>query len=295
MATLAVSEGLLEHDRAAMKSILDYRRIERAIRFLDARVVDQPSLEDVAREIGLSPFHAQRLFTRWAGISPKRFLGLLTVGHAKAALQAGESVLDATYEVGLSGPSRLHDLFTTYEAMTPGEYKQQGAGLVVRYGVHPTPFGTALLLTTERGIAGLSFVDDAPEEAIADARAAWPLSRFVEDRAATGALVARLFDGTGGEPTRLLLKGTNFQVKVWSALLRVPAGRVVSYLDLATAIGQPRAVRAVGNALAHNPVGFVVPCHRVIRATGALGDYRWGHVRRRALLAWEAAQTEAAG
>ena len=295
MATLAMSEGLLEHDRAALKSILDYRRIERAIRFLDARVVDQPSLEDVAREIGLSPFHAQRLFTRWAGISPKRFLGLLTVGHAKAALQAGESVLDATYEVGLSGPSRLHDLFTTYEAMTPGEYKRQGAGLAVRYGVHPTPFGNALLLTTERGIAGLSFVDDAPEEAIDEARAAWPLSRLVEDRDATGALVARLFDGTGGEPTRLLLKGTNFQVQVWSALLRVPAGRVVSYLDLATAIGQPRAVRAVGNALAHNPVGFVVPCHRVIRATGALSDYRWGHVRRRALLAWEAARAEAAG
>jgi AraC family transcriptional regulator of adaptative response/methylated-DNA-[protein]-cysteine methyltransferase len=296
MATLAVSEGLLEHDRAALKSILDYRRIERAIRFLDGHVVDQPSLEDVAREIGLSPFHAQRLFTRWAGISPKRFLGLLTVGHAKAALQAGESVLDATYEVGLSGPSRLHDLFVTYEAMTPGEYKQQGAGLVIRYGVHPTPFGAALLLTTERGIAGLSFVDDdAPEEAIEEARAAWPLSRLIEDRDATGALVARLFDGTGSEPTRLLLKGTNFQVKVWSALLRVPSGRVVSYLDLASAIGQPRAVRAVGNALAHNPVGFVVPCHRVIRATGALGDYRWGHVRRRALLAWEAAQAEAAG
>ena len=295
MATLMASEGPLEHDRTALKSILDYRRIERAIRFLDGHVVDQPSLEDVAREIGLSPFHAQRLFTRWAGISPKRFLGLLTVGHAKAALQAGESVLDATYEVGLSGPSRLHDLFVTYEAMTPGEYKQQGAGLVVRYGVHPTPFGAALLLTTERGIAGLSFVDEAPEQAIEEARAAWPLSRLVEDRAATAALVARLFDGAGGEPTRLLLKGTNFQVRVWSALLRVPSGRVVSYLDLATALGQPRAVRAIGNALAHNPVGFVVPCHRVIRATGALGDYRWGHVRRRALLAWEAAQTEAAG
>jgi AraC family transcriptional regulator of adaptative response/methylated-DNA-[protein]-cysteine methyltransferase len=295
VAHLAVSEGLLEQDRAAMKSILDYRRIERAIRFLDAHVVDQPSLEDVAREIGLSPFHAQRLFTRWAGISPKRFLGLLTVGHAKVALQAGESVLDATYEVGLSGPSRLHDLFVTYEAMTPGEYKQQGSGLVIRYGVHPTPFGGALLLTTERGIAGLSFVDDDPEEAIDEARAAWPLSRLIEDREATGALVARLFDGAGGEPTRLLLRGTNFQVKVWSALLRVPAGRVVSYLDLATALGQPRAVRAVGSALAHNPVGFVVPCHRVIRATGALGDYRWGTVRRRALLAWEAAQIEAAG
>ena len=240
MAHLAVSEGLLEQDRAAMKSILDYRRIERAIRFLDAHVVDQPSLEDVAREIGLSPFHAQRLFTRWAGISPKRFLGLLTVGHAKVALQAGESVLDATYEVGLSGPSRLHDLFVTYEAMTPGEYKQQGSGLVIRYGVHPTPFGAALLLTTERGIAGLSFVDGAPEEAIDEARAAWPLSRLVEDRDATGALVARLFDGAGGEPTRLLLRGTNFQVKVWSALLRVPSGRVVSYLDLGD---RPRPAR----------------------------------------------------
>jgi AraC family transcriptional regulator, regulatory protein of adaptative response / methylated-DNA-[protein]-cysteine methyltransferase len=294
MATLAVSDGLLEHDRAAMKSLLDYRRIERAIRYLDAHVVDQPSLEEVAREIGLSPFHAQRLFTRWAGISPKRFLGLLTVGHAKAALQAGESVLDASYEVGLSGPSRLHDLFTTYEAMTPGEYKEQGARLVIRYGVHATPFGEALLLATERGIAGLSFLDDGPDEAIEEARAAWPLSRLVEDPDASGALIAPLFRG-GGAPPRLLLKGTNFQVKVWSALLRVPSGRVVSYLDLASAIGQPRAVRAVGAALASNPLGFVVPCHRVIRATGALGDYRWGRVRRRALLAWEAAQAEAAG
>jgi AraC family transcriptional regulator of adaptative response/methylated-DNA-[protein]-cysteine methyltransferase len=294
MVTLAVSDGLLEHDRAAMKSILDYRRIERAIRFIDAHVVDQPSLEDVAREIGLSPFHAQRLFTRWAGISPKRFLGLLTVGHAKAALQAGESVLDATYEVGLSGPSRLHDLFVSYEAMTPGEYKLQGASLVIRYGVHPTPFGDALLLATERGIAGLSFVEGSLDEALEEARAAWPLSRLVEDRTTTASLIGPLFDGRGGAPARLLLKGTNFQVKVWSALLRVPPGRVVSYMDLASAIGQPRAVRAVGNALAHNPVGFVVPCHRVIRATGALGDYRWGQVRRRALLAWEAARAEAA-
>jgi len=272
----------------------DYRRIERAIRYLDAHVVDQPSLEDVASEIGLSPFHAQRLFTRWAGISPKRFLGLLTVGHAKAALQAGESVLDATYEVGLSGPSRLHDLFVSYEAMTPGEYKQQGAGLVLRYGIHPTPFGDALLLLTERGIAGLSFVDHDPQAAIEDARAAWPLSRLVEDRPATRAVVERLFEGAGDASARLLLRGTNFQVKVWSALLRVPSGRVVSYLDIANAIGQPRAVRAIGNALAHNPLGYLVPCHRVIRATGALGDYRWGQARRRALLAWDAAQAEAA-
>jgi AraC family transcriptional regulator of adaptative response/methylated-DNA-[protein]-cysteine methyltransferase len=277
-----------------LEAAQDYRRIERAIRYLDAHVVDQPSLEDVANEIGLSPFHAQRLFTRWAGISPKRFLGLLTVGHAKAALQAGESVLDATYEVGLSGPSRLHDLFVSYEAMTPGEYKQQGAGLAIRYGIHPTPFGDALLLLTERGIAGLSFVDGDAQAAIEDARAAWPLSRLVEDRPATKGVVERLFEGTGDAAARLLLRGTNFQVKVWSALLRVPSGRVVSYLDIAHAIGQPRAVRAIGNALAHNPLGYLVPCHRVIRATGALGDYRWGQARRRARLAWEAAHAEAA-
>jgi AraC family transcriptional regulator, regulatory protein of adaptative response / methylated-DNA-[protein]-cysteine methyltransferase len=288
MAELAVSP---------LETSQDYRRIERAIRFLDSHLVDQPSLEDVAREIGLSPFHAQRLFTRWAGISPKRFLGLLTVGHAKAVLQAGESVLDATYEVGLSGPSRLHDLFVGFEAMTPGEYKQQGASLTLRYGIHPTRFGEALLLTTERGIAGLSFVDGAPEAALEEARAAWPLSRLVADPVATGVLIRQLFGEGEDSPERalppLLLKGTNFQVKVWSALLRVPPGRVISYLDLASAIGQPRAVRAVAGALARNPIGYVVPCHRVIRATGALGDYRWGRTRRRALLAWEGAQADA--
>jgi AraC family transcriptional regulator of adaptative response/methylated-DNA-[protein]-cysteine methyltransferase len=283
-------------DRAlSFETSQDYRRIERAIRYLDDHLVDQPSLEDVAHEIGLSPFHAQRLFTRWAGISPKRFLGLLTVGHAKAVLQAGESVLDATYEVGLSGPSRLHDLFVGFEAMTPGEYKQQGASLTLSYGIHPTRFGDALLLTTERGIAGLSFVDGDPDAALEEAQAAWPLSRLVADPAATGTLVGQLF---GEDQQRqalppLLLKGTNFQVKVWSALLRVPPGRVISYLDLASAIGQPRAVRAVGSAIARNPIGYLVPCHRVIRATGALGDYRWGRTRRRALLAWESAQITA--
>ncbi|MDH3771857.1 MAG: methylated-DNA--[protein]-cysteine S-methyltransferase [Nitrospirota bacterium] len=271
----------------------DYRRIERAIHFLDAHVFEQPSLEDVAEEIGLSPFHAQRVFTRWAGISPKRFLGLLTVGHAKAALQAGESVLDAAYDVGLSGPSRLHDLFVAQEAMTPGEYKDQGAGIALRYGCHPTPFGDALILATERGIAGFSFVDDDPGEALEEARERWPLSRLVEDQATTEELIDQLFLGTQEERPKLLLKGTNFQVKVWSALLRVPTGRLVSYLDLATAIGQPMAVRAVGRALSGNPVGFIVPCHRVIRATGALGDYRWGRTRRRAMLAWEAAKVTA--
>jgi AraC family transcriptional regulator of adaptative response/methylated-DNA-[protein]-cysteine methyltransferase len=290
MADLALSPA-----PAGLEAAQDYRRIEQAIRFLDSHVVEQPSLEEVAAEIGLSPFHAQRLFTRWAGISPKRFLGLLTVGHAKAALQDGESVLDVAYEVGLSGPSRLHDLFVGFEAMTPGEYKQQGAGLVLRYGIHPTRFGEVLLLTSERGIAGLSFVDGEPEAALEEAQAAWPLSELVADQEATGRLARQLFEGAAGEAApRLLLKGTNFQVKVWSALLRVPPGRVVSYLDLAGAIGEPRAVRAVGSALARNPVGYLVPCHRVIRATGALGDYRWGRTRRRALLAWEAAQLGAA-
>jgi len=293
MADLALSPG-----GAGLEASQDYRRIERAIRFLDDHLVDQPSLEEVAREIGLSPFHAQRLFTRWAGISPKRFLGLLTVGHAKTALQAGDSVLDAAYEVGLSGPSRLHDLFVGFEAMTPGEYKQQGSGLTIRYGVHPTRFGDALVLVTERGIAGLSFVDGDPEQALEEARASWPLSRLVADQAATGAVIRQLFGAPGaaaeGAPLQLLLKGTNFQVKVWSALLSVPPRRVVSYLDLASAIGQPSAVRAVAGALARNPIGYLVPCHRVIRATGALGDYRWGRTRRRALLAWESAQAEAA-
>ena len=289
MADLALSPA-----PSGLEGAQDYRRIERAIQFLDRHVVEQPSLEEVAREIGLSPFHAQRLFTRWAGISPKRFLGLLTVGHAKAALQAGESVLDVAYEVGLSGPSRLHDLFVGFEAMTPGEYKQQGAGIVLRYGIHPTRFGDALLLASERGIAGLSFVDGDPAAALEEARPVWPLSQLVADQEATGALIGQLFGDDAGSAPRLLLKGTNFQVKVWSALLRVPPGRVVSYLDLAGAIGEPRAVRAVGSALARNPIGYLVPCHRVIRATGALGDYCWGRTRRRALLAWEAAQLEAA-
>ena len=273
----------------------DYARIERAIRFLDEHAGEQPGLDEVARAIGLSPFHAQRLFTRFAGISPKRFLGLLTVGHAKTLLQDGQSVLDATYEVGLSGPSRLHDLFVTYEAMTPGEYRRMGADLEIRHGVCPTPFGDALVLVTERGIAGLEFVGDDGAAALERAREHWPLSRLVSDRAAAMRAVEGLFDRAAGAHTHLLLKGTNFQIKVWTAMLSVPAGRLISYGELARDLGRPKAAQAIGRALSANPVGFLVPCHRVIRATGALGDYRWGHVRRRALLAWEAAQAEAAG
>jgi AraC family transcriptional regulator of adaptative response/methylated-DNA-[protein]-cysteine methyltransferase len=285
---------MMHVDAGTLEASRDYQRIERAIRYLDENASRQPGLDEVASEIGLSPFHTQRLFTRFAGISPKRFLGLLTVGHAKALLQDGQSVLDATYEVGLSGPSRLHDLFVGYEAMTPGEYKRQGADLEIRHGICATPFGEALVLATERGIAGLSFIQGDPEAALERAREAWPQSRFVADARAAARAIAPLFDRDAGAAPRLLLKGTNFQIKVWSALLSVPPGHLISYGDLAQSIGQPKAAQAVGRALSANPVGFIVPCHRVIRATGALGDYRWGKARRRAILAWEAAGADAA-
>jgi AraC family transcriptional regulator of adaptative response/methylated-DNA-[protein]-cysteine methyltransferase len=285
---------MIELEAGALEASRDYQRIERAIRYLDENANRQPGLEEVAREIGLSPFHAQRVFTRFAGVSPKRFLGLLTVGHAKTLLQDGQSVLDATYEVGLSGPSRLYDLFVTYEAMTPGEYKRQGADLEIRYGLCPTPFGKALILTTDRGIAGLTFVDGDAKEVLERAREEWPKSAFVPDARAGERAITALFDRHASGAPRLLLKGTNFQIKVWSALLRVPPGQLISYGELAREIGRPTAAQAVGRALSANPLGFIVPCHRVIRATGALGDYRWGKARRSAILAWEAAGQDAA-
>ncbi|MDX2223328.1 MAG: methylated-DNA--[protein]-cysteine S-methyltransferase [Rhodospirillaceae bacterium] len=276
----------------------DYARIEQAIGFIVAARPEHPRLEDVAAHVGLSPFHLQRLFKRWAGVSPKQLMGYLTLEHAKQVMRQSASVLDTTYEVGLSGPSRLHDLFVTYEAMTPGEYGQQGARLVIRHGVHDTPFGRALVLVTDRGVCGVEFIGEPGAAAALDAaRARWPLSRFVADDAATAAVARDIFAG-GAHRHRLLLKGTNFQVQVWAALLRVPAGAVVSYGDVARAIGKPSAARAVGAALAANAVAYLVPCHRVLRGTGAFEGYRWGPDRRRAVLAWDAAKaatTAAAG
>jgi AraC family transcriptional regulator of adaptative response/methylated-DNA-[protein]-cysteine methyltransferase len=193
--------------------------------------------------------------------------------------------------VGLSGPSRLHDLFVTYEAMTPGDYKAQGAGLEIRHGIHDTPFGRMLVLMTARGICGLDFIDGGDDDALRDARARWPLSRFVEDAGAARGVVAQIFaDSASKRPLRLLLRGTNFQVRVWSALMRVPSAAIVSYHDVARALGNPKATRAVGTALAHNPVAYLVPCHRVLRATGLFKTYKWTPTRRHALLAWEAAR-----
>lgn len=269
----------------------DYARIARAIGFIAEHAVRQPSLDEIAAAVHTSPYHFQRLFTRWSGISPKRFLGYLTLDHAKRALAANASVLDAALDAGLSGPSRLHDLFVSLEAVTPGEFKARGAGLTIRYGIHDGPFGRFVVGMTERGICALDF-DEAATTATAEAFLGqrWALARLRRDQAGTAALTGTLF--SGGTGLRLWCQGSNFQIKVWSALMRVPPGGLVSYRQLAAAIGQPTASRAVGNALASNPIAVLIPCHRVIRGTGLFDDYKWGALRKRALIAWEAAQAD---
>lgn len=274
-----------------------YMRVERAIRFIDTHRLDQPGLEDVARAMGLSPLHAQRVFTRWAGVSPKQFLALLTIEDAKTRLRDAASVLDVALDVGLSGPSRLHDLFVKLEGVTPGEYKAMGRTLEMRWGVHPTPFGDALFVLSDRGLSRLAFVAGEPlQEVLEEAKAAWPLSRFHADPAATQPLVRRIFQPAPDDaPLRALIRGTPFQVQVWRALLRIPAGSTVTYGSLARALGQDGGARAVGTACGQNRLGFLVPCHRVIRETGALAGYRWGLPMKRAMLAWEAARLDPAG
>lgn len=271
----------------------DFSRMERAIRFIGSARDRQPSLDEVAAEMELSPFHAQRVFTRWAGVSPKQFLGLLTLEAAKARLRAAETVLGAALDVGLSGPSRLHDLFVRLEAITPGDYRRGGQNLVLRWGVHPTPFGAALLAVTERGLARLAFGADRDLEAtLGEAREDWPLSAFRHDPAATEPFVNRIFARTGiAEPLQVLVKGTPFQVQVWRALLRIPEGATVSYGGLAAAVGRAGAARAIGTACGSNRIGWLVPCHRVIRESGALGGYHWGLPMKQAMLAWEAARS----
>lgn len=274
--------------------VSDYNRIAQAIRFIEANHTRQPSLEEVARSVYLSEFHFQRLFRRWVGISPKRFLQFLTIEHAKRRLDECRSVLDATYDAGLSSPGRLHDLFVTLEAVTPGEYKQRGSGLRIAYGFHATPFGTALLGATDRGLCALSFVDEGREgNAIDELRERWPHADLDEDAGRTAALAARIFspEQADDRPIPLFVQGTNHQVRVWEALLRVPPGALVTYEQLAAAAGKPEAVRAVAGAVARNQVAYVIPCHRVIRKLGAFGGYRWGTERKQAILGWEAAQT----
>lgn len=270
----------------------DYNRIAQAIAYLEQHFPAQPNLKELADHVGLSEYHFQRLFTRWAGISPKKFAQFLTIGYAKELLaEADSNLLDVTLETGLSSPGRLHDLFVTYEAMTPGQYKQQGDGLEIRYGVHPSPFGPCLLALTERGICGLHFLDDGgSENALAELHRRWPQATFVADSTATRSLVTQIFDPQRTTPLHLQLQGTNFQVRVWEALLRIPAGQVASYDLVAEMMGEKTAVRAVASAVARNPIGYLIPCHRVIRKTGAFGQYHWGETRKKAILAWEAAR-----
>jgi AraC family transcriptional regulator of adaptative response/methylated-DNA-[protein]-cysteine methyltransferase len=271
----------------------DYERIEKAIKYIETHFDVQPELKKIADHIGLSEFHFQRLFSRWVGISPKRFLQFLTKEHVKRILADSANILDAAYDAGLSGPGRLHDLFVTCEAVTPGEFKAGGKGLTIAYGWHLSPFGECLIAQTERGICWLSFVRNGDRQApIAEFTAAWKNARIVEDRAGTRSLVARIYDPamwSSSSPLPVLVKGTNFQIKVWEALLKIPVGTVVTYEDIAFYIGFPKAVRAVGNAVGKNPVSFVIPCHRVIRKTAEVGNYGGGPARKKAMLGWEAA------
>lgn len=275
----------------------DYQRIERAMHFLHDHFREQPDLDDIAGAAHLSPFHFQRLFTRWAGISPNQFMRFLTVESAKRSLERSESVLDATFDVGLSGPGRLHDLFVTYEGVTPGEYKTMGAGLEIAYGFHNGPFGAFLIATTERGVCALEFVGEDGRDATLDAvRQRWPGARFVRRQKDTEAVADGIFDAAridADQPLKLWFKGTNFQIRVWDALLRIPPGALTTYGAIAQAIGMPTSARAVGNAVGANPIGYLIPCHRVIRAT-AMADtnYRWGPARKLALIGWEAAHAE---
>jgi len=274
----------------------DYRRIALAINYLEEHVAEQPSLEEVAEHIGLSPWHFQRLFKSWAGVSPKRFLQYLTVENAKRLLRESGSVLDVALDVGLSGPSRLHDLFVSVEAMTPGEFKSLGKDLSVSYGFHATPFGECLLALTSRGICSLAFVEEENRaEALQQLLETWKAASLVEDPEAGESIISQIFK-QGGEqgrgPVKVLLRGTNFQLKVWQALLRIPEGAAVSYGSLAEAVGHPGAHRAVGTAVGRNPIACLIPCHRVLRTNGDIGGYRWGITRKRAILAREAAVCE---
>ncbi len=272
----------------------DYRRIEKAIRFIENHFKSQPSLDQIAASANLSRYHFDRLFKRWAGISPIQFLQFLTLDYTKHQLAESRSLLDTSLAAGLSGPSRLHDLFVTFEAMTPGEFKKQGRGLQIDYGFGESPFGECLLATTARGICSFGFIAaDGKAAAVEHLFQTWPQSRFRENTDATGALVRRIFmsDRTDSRrPFNLLLKGTNFQVNVWKALLSIPEGRVVSYQDIAGLIGRPESFRAVANAVAINPVAYLIPCHRVIAKTGKIHQYRWGSPRKKAILGWEAAR-----
>lgn len=273
----------------------DYARIADAIRFIASQVTRQPTLDEIAAHVHLSPFHFQRLFSRWAGVTPKRYLQVLTLERAKALLQESRPLLEVADTLGLSSGSRLYDHFVQLEAVTPGEYKQRGAGLVIDHGVHDTPFGQAFIALTPRGVCNFSFLDDqVPQTPLATLAQSWPEAELREAPSRTQGVIHTMFDSSKApdRPISLHVSGTNFQISVWRALLQIPPAKVVSYAQVASAVGNPKAARAVGLAVGANPVALMIPCHRVIQQNGKLGGYHWGETRKQAIHAWEAARYE---
>jgi AraC family transcriptional regulator of adaptative response/methylated-DNA-[protein]-cysteine methyltransferase len=275
----------------------DYDVVRQAIGFISQQWRKQPEVEEIAHAVGVTATDLHHLFRRWSGLTPKAFLQAITLDRARTLLRSSASVLDAAYEVGLSGPGRLHDLFVTHEAMSPGEWKAGGEGLTLHYGYHPSPFGIALIVATPRGLAGLGFADPGEEKAaLADMQGRWPKARYVEDSAQTAPIAQRIFDPMKwrpDQPLRVVLIGTDWEVRVWETLLKIPLGRATTYSDIARKVGTAKASRAVGAAVGKNPISFVVPCHRVLGKSGKLTGYHWGITRKCAMLGWEAGRAGA--
>jgi AraC family transcriptional regulator of adaptative response/methylated-DNA-[protein]-cysteine methyltransferase len=298
METPMLSPDRVQNPMPFATAAADYDVVRKAIGHIRGHWREQPEIETIAEAAGVTPTELHHLFRRWAGLTPKAFLQALTLNGARELLRASASVLDATYEVGLSGPGRLHDLFVTHEAMSPGEWKSGGAGLTISFGFHPSPFGAALVMATERGLAGLAFADPGEERAaLDDMKSRWPRASYVEDSARTTAVAKRIFDPSQWrpeQPLRVVLIGTDWEVRVWDALLHIPMGKLDTYSNIAAKLSNPAASRAVGAAVGKNPVSFVVPCHRVVGKAGALTGYHWGITRKRAMLGWEAGRIAAA-
>jgi AraC family transcriptional regulator of adaptative response/methylated-DNA-[protein]-cysteine methyltransferase len=291
---LAIKDRRLAKPGSENATLRDYDSVRRAIGFISENWRNQPTIEAMADAASVTPDELHHLFRRWAGLTPKDFMQALTLDHAKGLLRDSASVLDAALDSGLSGPGRLHDLFVTHEAMSPGEWKNGGAGMTLRFGFHPSPFGTAIVIASGRGLAGLAFADPGEEQpALADMQRRWPRATYIEDTAGTAGLAQRIFDTKmwrEDQPLRVVLIGTDFEVRVWETLLKIPMGRAVCYSDIANNIKNPKASRAVGAAVGRNPLSFVVPCHRALGKSGALTGYHWGITRKQAMLGWEAGQ-----
>ena len=275
----------------------EYSKVEKAIYYIEEHAQHQPDLKEVSAHVGLSPYHFQKIFRKWTGVSPKRFLQFLTVENAKRLLDSSATVLETSYDVGLSGAGRLHDLFVSVESVTPGQFKSGGKGVTIRYGFHQTPFGKALIAMADEGLTDLKFVNEEDEnQAVHDLKKKWPAARITKDPAVTGKISRRIFDDmvdpARDDPIRIWLRGTNFQIKVWQALLRIPEGAIASYSDVARSIGRPEAVRAAANAVGSNPIAWLIPCHRVLRSSGGIGGYGGGIARKKIMLAKELAGQE---